>query len=173
LIGPYPDRPHQYIITGASGNGMTHGTLGARLLTDLITGVENPWAKAYDPARTPMAVKEFLQLGVTAASSYARIVTAGKSESTVVETGSGEILDTEDGKLAVYRDPSGHVHRLSAACTHRGCIVAWNTAEQTWDCPCHGSRFAPNGELLTGPATTSLEPATKPAEAAAPQHPAD
>lgn len=161
LIGPYLDRPHQYIITGDSGNGMTHGTLGARLLTDLIAGKENPWAEAYDPKRKPKAVRELLAMGVTAASSYARVVTAGKSEGTTIEKGSGEIIDGEDGKLAVYRDIAGNEHRLSAACTHRGCIVAWNSIEQTWDCPCHGSRFAPNGELLTGPAMAPLEAPSK------------
>lgn len=161
LIGPYPDRPRQYIITGDSGNGMTHGTLGARLVTDLITGIENPWYKAYDPKRTPHALKEFLDMGVTAASSYARKITAGKSADTIIERGTGEIIDSEDGKLAVFRDAAGKEHELSAECTHRGCIVAWNGTEQTWDCPCHGSRFAANGELLTGPAMTPLKRAKK------------
>ncbi|MGH7725856.1 MAG: FAD-dependent oxidoreductase [Candidatus Eiseniibacteriota bacterium] len=178
LIGPYLDRPHQYIITGDSGNGMTHGTLGARLVSDLILGKVNRWATAYDPMRIPKNVRQFVEMGVPAASSYARRVTVGKPEG-MVDVGlfEGEIV-LEDGKqVAVSRDASGREHRVLAACTHRGCIVAWNSAEMTWDCPCHGSRFAPNGELLTGPAMTPLKsvrkseaakPAERPKPAAAP-----
>jgi Rieske Fe-S protein len=62
-------------------------------------------------------------------------------------------------KLAVYKDDTGKEHRLSAVCPHMGCIVRWNPGEQTWDCPCHGSRYSAEGKVLHGPATTGLKPA--------------
>jgi glycine/D-amino acid oxidase-like deaminating enzyme/nitrite reductase/ring-hydroxylating ferredoxin subunit len=157
LIGRYLDRPHQYIISGDSGNGMTHGTLGARLVADLVTGRENPWEKAYDPSRTPRNVKHFLQMGIPAASSYARKVTAGHRDPSDIAPDAGAIVEIDGEKVALYRDAAGEEHRVSALCTHRGCVVAWNGTEKTWDCPCHGSRFATNGELLTGPASAPLE----------------
>jgi glycine/D-amino acid oxidase-like deaminating enzyme/nitrite reductase/ring-hydroxylating ferredoxin subunit len=158
LIGRYLDRPHQYIISGDSGNGMTHGTLGARLVADLVTGRENPWEKVYDPARKPKNVKHFLGMGIPAAAGYARKVTTGHKDPSDIEPDSGAIVEVDGEKVAVYRDATGAEHRVSALCTHRGCVVAWNGSEKTWDCPCHGSRFAPNGELLTGPASVPLEP---------------
>ena len=167
LIGSYLDRPHQYIISGDSGNGMTHGTLGACLVSDLIRGRESPWKEVYDPTRTPRNVKEFLQMGIPAVTGYARKVTAGGKDTGEIPPGEGDIVDSGGEKVAVYRDDEGTEHRVSAVCTHRGCIVAWNRAEKTWDCPCHGSRFAPNGELLTGPAVSPLEPAREKKEDAA------
>ena len=74
-----------------------------------------------------------------------------------VKRGHGKILKLDGQRVAAYRDPQGKITTLSPACTHLGCIVHWNPAESTWDCPCHGSRFKPTGEVLAGPAETPLE----------------
>jgi Rieske Fe-S protein len=70
--------------------------------------------------------------------------------------GEGAIVDDGLGKAALYRDDEGELHRLSARCTHLACIVRWNEADRTWDCPCHGSRFAATGEVRHGPASKPL-----------------
>jgi Rieske Fe-S protein len=72
--------------------------------------------------------------------------------------GEGKILDLDGERVAAYRSESGHVTRLSPICTHMGCLVEWNGAESTWDCPCHGSRFEASGKVLAGPAESPLEP---------------
>jgi Rieske Fe-S protein len=76
-----------------------------------------------------------------------------------VKRGQGKIIERDGAKLAVYRDPAGGVTLRSATCTHMGCLVAWNTAERTWDCPCHGSRFKPTGDVIAGPAEAPLSKA--------------
>jgi Rieske Fe-S protein len=139
--------------------GMTHGTIAGMLLTDLILGRDNPWAKLYDPSRkTLMAAKEFLSENLNVARHYADWLTGGQSGSIEeVPVDFGAVIRDGMSKLAVYRDPSGTAHVMSAVCPHLGCIVAWNTSEKTWDCPCHGSRYACTGEVVVGPANKGLE----------------
>ncbi len=148
-----------YVITGDSGNGMTHCTAGAILITDLIMGRKNPWLDLYDPARTPLhGMSEFLkELGNTVAQ-YGDWVKGGDVDSPEqIPPGEGAILRKEEQKIAIYRDEEGGLHTLSAACTHLGCVVSWNAAETSWDCPCHGSRFSVDGQVLHGPAIKPLE----------------
>jgi Rieske Fe-S protein len=73
-----------------------------------------------------------------------------------VKRGEGKIVERNGKKVAAYRDPAGMVTLRSATCTHMGCIVGWNPAERTWDCPCHGSRFQPTGQVISGPAEAPL-----------------
>jgi glycine/D-amino acid oxidase-like deaminating enzyme/nitrite reductase/ring-hydroxylating ferredoxin subunit len=156
---PMDDR-NVYIITGDSGNGMTHCTAGAMLVADLIAGRGNPWAEIYDPGRkVTRGVSEFIREQANTLSQYRDWFTGGEVES-VHEVGieQGAILRNGAKKIAVYRDQDGWVHAVSAKCSHLGCIVAWNSAEKSWDCPCHGSRFDLNGEVLHGPAMHALEP---------------
>jgi glycine/D-amino acid oxidase-like deaminating enzyme/nitrite reductase/ring-hydroxylating ferredoxin subunit len=160
FIGRNPaDKDNVYIATGDSGMGMTHGTLAGLLLTDLILGRDNPWAKLYDPSRkTLRAAKEFLSENLNVAKQYTDWLTAGEASSVAdIAAGAGAIIREGLSKVAVYRDDSGAAHRLSAVCPHLGCIVAWNSSEKTWDCPCHGSRFACTGEVVVGPANRGLE----------------
>ncbi|HEX6159654.1 MAG TPA: FAD-dependent oxidoreductase [Thermoanaerobaculia bacterium] len=152
-----------YISTGYSGQGMTMGTLGAMLCTDLITGVENPLAALVDPMRVHVrgSVREFLaqNLGFAAQVVSDRL-TAHDVESTDpfdVKSGEGKIVAVDGRKVACYRDEAGTLHAVSPVCTHMRCDVAFNAAERTWDCPCHGSRFTPDGEVLNGPAKLPLE----------------
>ncbi len=161
FIGRNPaDKENVYIATGDSGMGMTHGTIAGLLLTDLILGRDNPWAKLYDPARkTLRSAKEFISENLNVAKKYADWITGGESRSLAdIPPDSGAVIREGLGKVAVYRDGSGVAHKFSAVCPHLGCIVAWNASEKTWDCPCHGSRFACSGEAVVGPANRGLEP---------------
>lgn len=157
-LGRNPGSTHIYVITGDSGNGMTHCTAGAILVTDLILGRANPWLAIYDPARK--AFKEagvFMREQANVAAQYADWVSGG-DVATIDEIAAGEGALIREGlkKLAVYRDEEGAVHAHSATCPHLGCIVQWNAAEKTWDCPCHGSRFTRYGNVLHGPAVSGL-----------------
>ncbi len=158
FIGRNPGDQNIYIATGDSGMGMTHGTIAGNLLADLIMGRNSPWAEIYDPSRkTLRAVKDFAQENVNVAAQYTEIVTPGEVDSVdEIPKGEGAILRSGLKKLAVYRDDDGLIHSMSAACVHLGCIVTWNTAEKTWDCPCHGSRFDSQGSPICGPANTKL-----------------
>jgi glycine/D-amino acid oxidase-like deaminating enzyme/nitrite reductase/ring-hydroxylating ferredoxin subunit len=161
-IGRNPgDEDNVYIVTGDSGQGMTHGTIAGMLLTDLIQGRENRWQDLYSPARLRVkSLGEYASENINVASQYADYVTAGdiKSESEL-KPGQGAIMRAGISKIAVRRDRAGKLHKLSAVCPHLGCVVAWNDAEATWDCPCHGSRFSAEGKVYQGPANTDLTPA--------------
>ena len=137
-------------------------------LTDLILARENPWSELYDPSRkVPLAAGRFLKENVNVAAQYADLVTPGDVESpNEIPKDSGAVVRRGAAKLAVYRDEKGKSHAFSAVCPHLGCIVQWNGAEKTWDCPCHGSRFDKQGKVMNGPANTDLEPATEDAEVA-------
>jgi glycine/D-amino acid oxidase-like deaminating enzyme/nitrite reductase/ring-hydroxylating ferredoxin subunit len=147
-----------FVITGDSGMGLTHGTLGAMLINDLIHHRNNPWEKLYDPSRKQLNA-EFVAENANAIATYKDYVTPGQIRSAdELAPGQGAILREGLKKLAVYRDEQGAVHKQSAVCTHLGCVVAWNDIEKTWDCPCHGSRFSPRGEVIIGPAIDGLAP---------------
>lgn len=160
-IGPAGgDDSNVYIATGDSGNGLTHGTIAGMLISDLIQGRENPWSEVYDPAR-----KRLRSLGVVAKrtlnamSQLKDYVTGGDVASEEeIPRGVGGIVRDGTSKLAIYVDPDGVRHRLSAVCPHMKCIVSWNQTERTWDCPCHGSRFDCEGRMIMGPATADLKP---------------
>ncbi len=156
------DEKNVYIITGDSGNGMTHCTAGAMLVSDLIIGRENPWTHLYDPSRKAIhGVSEFIKEQANTLSQYRDWLTGGEVDSIhEIPAGQGAIVREGQKKLAVFRDEQGELHTFSAACTHLGCVVAWNSAEQSWDCPCHASRFSAQGEVLHGPAAEPLEAAT-------------
>lgn len=160
-IGPDPSGlANVYIATGDSGMGMTHGTIAGMLITDLIRGVENPWRDVYDPARKPLAaVTEFAKENVDVAAQYTDWIRGGDVSSVQdIKLGEGAILRDGASKVAVYRRDDGEVHAVSAACTHLGCVVQWNSVEKGWDCPCHGSRFDRFGKVLNGPASRDLAP---------------
>lgn len=150
-----------FVATGDSGMGLTHGTIAGIMLTDLIMGRTNPWASLYDPGRKRMrAVGEFLHESAAMVREYLDWLTAGDVDSEEkIPAGSGAIIRRGLGKLAIYRDPDGKLHRRSAVCPHLDGIVRWNSSEHTWDCPCHGSRFDAFGAVINGPAISGLPPA--------------
>ena len=159
FIGRNPlDEDNIYIATGDSGQGMTHGTIAGMLLTDLIQGRENKWEDLYSPSRIRLrSLPEYASENINVAGQYTDYVTAGdiKSEAELAP-GCGAIMRDGVSKVAVLRDENGQVHKLSAVCPHLGCVVAWNSTERTWDCPCHGSRFSAEGGVYQGPANTDL-----------------
>ncbi len=162
FIGKNPDgAEHVWLATGDSGMGMTHGTIAGILLGALITGKEHPWAKLYDPKRVTLHSTELTTLArenADVAAQFADYVTPGQvSDVASIPTGEGRVIRRGLLKVAAYKDDTGTVHECSAVCTHVKCIVDWNTAEKSWDCPCHGSRFDPYGKVLAGPATRDLE----------------
>jgi len=167
FIGRNPlDDDNVYIATGDSGQGMTHGTIAGMLLTDLIQGRKNRWEDLYSPSRIRLkSLPEYASENINVAGQYADYVTAGdiKSEADL-RPGEGAIMRDGLSKIAVHRDESGKVHKLSAVCPHLGCIVGWNSTEQTWDCPCHGSRFSASGRVYQGPANSDLSPVSSAAE---------
>lgn len=160
FIGKVPTKGHErcFVITGDSGMGLTHGTLGAMLVSELIAGRSSPWAGVYDPARKPTAaIGEFLSDNLNAAAQLRDYLLPGelKSEDSIPPD-SGAIIRHGLTKVAVYRSEDGALHRCSPVCTHLKALVRWNDLEKTWDCPCHGSRFTPKGSVITGPAVKDL-----------------
>jgi glycine/D-amino acid oxidase-like deaminating enzyme/nitrite reductase/ring-hydroxylating ferredoxin subunit len=159
-LGPNPGSRNVFIITGDSGNGMTHATIGGMLASDLIMGRQNRWLSVYDPARKPIREGlQFIKEQSNIAAQYADWVSGGDEEDAgAIARGEGALIRSGLKKYAVYRDEDGALHAHSAKCTHLGCVVQWNTSEKTWDCPCHGSRFNAYGGVLHGPAIANLAP---------------
>ncbi|HEX6832884.1 MAG TPA: FAD-dependent oxidoreductase, partial [Rudaea sp.] len=163
FIGRNPmDADNVYIVTGDSGNGLTHATIASMLIADLIEGRPNPWAELYSPSRKQFhGVSEFVRENANVAAQYAELATGGEVAS-VHDIAPNDAAIVREGlhKVAAFRDPDGVLHVHSAICTHLGCVVHWNSVEKTWDCPCHGSRFDPiDGHVLNGPAAAPLSAA--------------
>jgi nitrite reductase/ring-hydroxylating ferredoxin subunit len=160
FIGPNPDgAANVYIITGDSGHGMTHGTVGGMLLSDMILGRDNEWSQLYDPKRVTLGSATALaRENLNVAAQYTAWLLPGDAPGEDdVPRGSGRVIRHGARMIAVYRDEAGELHQRNAACTHLKCIVNWNDLEKSWDCPCHGSRFTPTGDVLNGPAAAPLE----------------
>lgn len=162
---PYIGRMHAgnerlFTATGFGAWGMAAGTAAAMILTDMITGKANPWAPVFDPGRfTPGAsAKEFLSQNLNVGKEFVKgHLGLGRGAVSEVRPGEGRVIQEGGKKIGVYRDEAGAVHAVHAVCTHMGCTVAWNSAEKSWDCPCHGSRFSQTGEVLNSPAVEDLE----------------
>lgn len=149
-----------YVCTGDSGNGLTHGTIAGLLLPELIRGRGHAWAQLYDPARSALrAAGTFVKEAVNMAGQYASWLGGGdvRSEDDILP-GHGAVIRRGVHMLAVYRDIAGTCHERSARCPHLGAVVHWNQAEQSWDCPAHGSRFDCLGRVINGPAAGDLRP---------------
>jgi glycine/D-amino acid oxidase-like deaminating enzyme/nitrite reductase/ring-hydroxylating ferredoxin subunit len=150
-----------YVVTGDSGNGITHGALAGRLIADLIGDERNAWASLYDPSRKPKrlaSLKEYLRENAKVAVAYSDWLKPGHKESEVIPPGQGAVVQRGGQKVALYVDEEGARHACSAVCPHLAGVVRWNAAERSWDCPCHGSRFDPYGHVLAGPANRGLAP---------------
>ena len=160
-IGRNPGDKNVYIVTGDSGNGMTHGTIAGMLIVDLIADRENPWTKLYDPARKTLkasVIADYISENANVAAQLRDYVTPGDAPSAgKIKNGEGAVLRDGANKIAAYRDETGTLHKFSAVCPHLKCIVRWDICEKTWDCPCHGSRFDAVGRVLNGPAISDLE----------------
>jgi len=148
------------IATGFAGWGISNGTAAAIMIADLASGTENPWLKLFDAKRIkpitggPKLLKETAGVAANLIGGY-----LSKKPPSAEELSPGEaaILKIDGHNIAAYRDQSGKLHTLSAVCSHLGCLVGWNEADRTWDCPCHGSRFSLDGGVIHGPAVAPLE----------------
>lgn len=146
-----------YIVTGDSGNGITHGAIAGMLIPDLIQRKENPWASVYRPGRLPAKVAgELSRQTLRTAVQYADWIKGAEAEEDGIPPGHGAVIRHGLRPVAAYRDEEGRVHEMSATCPHLKCVVGWNASEQTWDCPCHGSRFDRRGHVINGPANRDL-----------------
>jgi glycine/D-amino acid oxidase-like deaminating enzyme/nitrite reductase/ring-hydroxylating ferredoxin subunit len=154
---------HQYSATGYAGNGLTFGTVAAVMISDAILERANPWRELFDPARKALTrgLWDYVKENVDYPYYMIRDRFAGADAKSLraVARGQGRIIEYNGAKAAAYRDASGAVSLRSATCTHMGCTVGWNPTERTWDCPCHGSRFTPTGEVISGPAEAPLRAA--------------
>jgi glycine/D-amino acid oxidase-like deaminating enzyme/nitrite reductase/ring-hydroxylating ferredoxin subunit len=161
-----PHLDHVYVATGFGGWGMSNGTAAGRLLADTILGRENPSREVFDPIRLRLrsSVPSLVDHNARAARHLVEDTLLGPPahDWSDLERGSGRVIDLDGDPVGVYRDETGEVHAVSAVCTHLGCLVEWNDAERSWDCPCHGSRFDHDGTVLDTPAVDDLEPVDDP-----------
>ncbi|HEX2159083.1 MAG TPA: FAD-dependent oxidoreductase [Actinomycetes bacterium] len=151
-----------HVATGFKKWGMTHSAVAASLLCDQITGRPNPWSELFRATRLrPLAsAKELAAHNLDVGLRFAgdRLRTARPSPARDLAPGEAGIRQLDGEKVAAYRDEDGRLHAVSGRCTHLGCLVAWNAAERTWDCPCHGSRYTYEGKVIQGPAVGDLAP---------------
>lgn len=158
FIGRSPQHENVWLVTGDSGEGLTTGVVASLILRETVNGGVHPWAALYDPSRKMThAVGEYLTENVDAARHWAAHLTSGEVDTPAqLEPGEGALVRMEGHKVAAYRTPEGELRLLDATCTHAGCVVRWNSFERCWDCPCHGSQFSIDGDVLQGPATRAL-----------------
>jgi Rieske Fe-S protein len=158
FIGRDPGGSNIFVAMGDSGQGLTHGVMGAMLNTGLILGEDHPWKDLYAPGRIPLkAAKNFVVENTTAIKSLAEYVAPGEIGSLdELKLGHGAIVRRGLEKIAAYRDSDGGLHLNSASCSHIGCHLHFNSFEKCWDCPCHGSMFSVDGCPINAPAIGPL-----------------
>jgi glycine/D-amino acid oxidase-like deaminating enzyme/nitrite reductase/ring-hydroxylating ferredoxin subunit len=165
-IGQVEDHPGLFVATGFAGWGMTNGTLAGMLIADAIQGAKPSWAGLYELGRRHLVASaaRFLRENTNVAAQQigGHYVRSNADSAESIGPGDGAVISIDGEELAASRDPDGTLRTVKAACTHMGCIVAWNKAESSWDCPCHGSRFAADGRILHGPALHPLETVPSP-----------
>ena len=159
FIGRNHGNQRIFVATGDSGEGMTSGAVAGMLLSSLVQHGEHEWARLYRPQRASLrAVRQYFSENATVLKNFAERFSGGDVSSVEqIAPGQGAIVRMGGKKVAAYREPGGQVRTFSAVCTHAGCIVHWNGLEKCWDCPCHGSQFATDGEPLCGPAIYPLQ----------------
>ena len=163
-IGVNPGDERVFVVTGDSGQGMTMGATAGLIIPDLIEGRANRWEDVFRPTRKSLSsALTYLDDNKDVAANLTEYVVAKTMRSAdEIKPGEGGLLRDGAKILAAYRDAAGELHVQSATCTHIGCIVHWNSFEQCWDCPCHGSQFSPDGDVLQGPAFRPLGDADAP-----------
>ena len=157
------ETPNMYVATGYGKWGMTNSMASAMLLTDLILKGSSPWQEVYAPSRqsTGASIVTFISQNVNVAKELikGKIMSPAKnSEILGIKPGEAQIIETDGQKTGAFRDEQDKMHCIDTTCTHMGCEVQWNSAERSWDCPCHGSRFSIDGEVIEGPAIAALKP---------------
>ncbi|MHA4894626.1 FAD-dependent oxidoreductase [Pedobacter sp. PWIIR3] len=165
-IGELPGAKNTYCATGFNGNGMMFGTLSGKIISDLILGIENPYADLYSPSRLkPVAgFTEFVKENADVAWHFVadRFNAEDLDSFADLAPGQGTVAEINGKKVAAYKDENGKVTALNPTCTHAGCTVVFNDVEKSWDCPFHGGRFDIEGNVITGPPRTALKKAVLP-----------
>lgn len=158
FIGLNPSSKRTFVATGDSGQGITHGVAASLMLPALLAGKPHPWADVFAPQRKRRgALGSAVNSGLSLVKNFADTISPGQiAKETRLRRGKGGIKRSGLHLLAVCRDVNGVIHRHAAACSHAGCVVHWNSFEQCWDCPCHGSHFAPDGTATNAPAIKAL-----------------
>lgn len=152
--------PNIYVATGFGKWGMSNGIAAAKIISDLIATGDNPWAQVYNPSRfitSGSALKTFIGTNLSVAEKYITGKLERGEKDADVKKGEGKVIDVEGQRIGAYRDAEGVLHMVDTTCTHLGCELTWNDAEKSWDCPCHGSRFTYEGEIIEGPAINKLQ----------------
>jgi glycine/D-amino acid oxidase-like deaminating enzyme/nitrite reductase/ring-hydroxylating ferredoxin subunit len=161
FVGRTADDQDLFVATGFAAWGMTNGTAAALAIAGQIQGSAPEWADVFALDRRTLraSAKDFVRENVNIAVQEVAGALRGTDGSLAnLHPGDAAVVHVDGSPVAAYRDPSGTLYSVSATCTHMGCTVSWNPAEASWDCPCHGSRFAPDGGVLHGPALRALEP---------------
>jgi nitrite reductase/ring-hydroxylating ferredoxin subunit len=150
-----------WVATGYNKWGLTNGTVAALIIADAFDGRPNAWADTFDANRTDVgaSAKEFVKENLDVAARFVgdRIDHLTGADSGALAPGEGAVVEAGTRRVGAFRDEDGALHAVALTCTHLGCHVTWNPAERSWDCPCHGSRYGVDGEVLHGPATRPLE----------------
>jgi glycine/D-amino acid oxidase-like deaminating enzyme/nitrite reductase/ring-hydroxylating ferredoxin subunit len=161
VIGRYhPGSSRLFVSSGFHKWGLSSASFGAQILSDLIGGRDSSWAERFNPSRLGVrGLPKLLQMNAKVAVDFAgdRMRAAARAKASDVAPGEGRVVGHGLGKTGVFRDDDGSLHAVSLRCTHLGCLLWFNSAERSWDCPCHGSRFDVDGAVLEGPATAPLE----------------
>ncbi|MDF2593515.1 MAG: dependent oxidoreductase [Clostridia bacterium] len=159
-IGHYTaDTPNLYIATGYGKWGMTNSTVSAMILSDLIVRGRSPYQDVYNPSRKTIAAsaKEFIKENVNVAKELIKGKFSPLPDDFEIKPGEGKVINGNGERMGAFRDEQGVLHLVNTTCTHMGCELQWNSAERSWDCPCHGSRFTYEGNIIEGPAVMPLE----------------
>jgi glycine/D-amino acid oxidase-like deaminating enzyme/nitrite reductase/ring-hydroxylating ferredoxin subunit len=151
--------PNIYVATGFRKWGMTNSTASAMIIKDLIVKGENSWADVYDPSRfiPNPSITSFISINADVAAKFVSGKLKPVTHDIDIEKEEAKVVEIEGHKMGVYRDGRGQLHTVDTTCTHLGCELKWNDAERSWDCPCHGSRFTYEGEIIEGPAINELQ----------------
>jgi Rieske Fe-S protein len=159
-VGRTPSSPHVLVATGFRKWGLSNGTAAAMMLADLLAGRENPWLSAFDAARIgdARAVGRLIKDSMTVGKEFVgeRLGRADAIPADDLEPGHGGRVEVDGETRGGYRDREGRLHTVSLTCTHLGCPLHWNPADNSWDCRCHGSRFDVDGGILNGPTVKRL-----------------
>ncbi|MGH8948794.1 MAG: FAD-dependent oxidoreductase, partial [Acidimicrobiia bacterium] len=166
FVGPLGSSERVFMATGFAKWGMANGTIAAAIMVDLAMGRAGPSAEVFDSRRLALkqAAPDLVKAGAGVVKNLVteRLLSADLPDAGGLVPGTGDIVSLDGQKAAVFRDDRGELHAVSPICTHLGCQVGFNSAERTWDCPCHGSRFDVDGTVIHGPALEDLARATEP-----------
>ncbi|MEN6317097.1 MAG: FAD-dependent oxidoreductase [Clostridiaceae bacterium] len=153
------DTPNMYIATGFGKWGMTNSTVSSLILRDLIIAGKSPWQDVYNPSRKTLAAsaKTFVVENLNVAKELIKGKTSRLPDDVDINADEGKVIEAEGQRAGAYKDEHGTMHIVNTTCTHMGCELMWNSAEKSWDCPCHGSRFSYEGDIIEGPAVKPLD----------------